>query len=197
MADVDLTTLTIVRERRGTTASNTTQNTMVERVITNVSRAIIRHCQREFAPATASAARVFEYDENTHFLSVAPYDLRSVSSVQIDTDEDSPVTLTDEEYRLWPRPTKDGTYHGLRLDPLGPGRGRWPYRQVTITGAWGFASVPTDVEEAATIAVIHNLRTQVGVYAVSGDTGETRFERALLPQASLDLLAPFKRYGYA
>lgn len=194
-AATDLCTLSEVRERRGTRPNDVDQDPLVQRVIASVSAAITEEYEREFTP-TAAATRTFEHDPaDNGLLSVTPFDLRTITQLRVDVDAASPTTLTSGDYRLGPRPSKHGTYNTLRFRPTMIFTSTiWGITLVEITGAWGFAAIPDNVREAAIVSAVHNLRTSVGQYSIAdGAGGETRYERAEIPQAAHDILAPFRR----
>lgn len=196
MAAGDLTTLQAVRQSRLTTDTDTAEDGEIADLITRASVAISRHCGREFVP-TASEARTFEFDARGPVL-VDPYDLRDVTQVRIDVDTPAPTTLLSTEWRLWPHPARDGVYRGLRLS-------RWllrgQRRLVEITGTWGFAAVPVDVEHACIITVATWIGQDKGAFSpllAIDDDGAPRDARgpALLgaiPPGARKLLAPFCR----
>ncbi|HEY7831791.1 MAG TPA: hypothetical protein VIC06_14610 [Solirubrobacteraceae bacterium] len=202
MADpADLTDIAGVRQFMQKRASDTTQDADLEVLITQASMAIQRHCNREFAPATATATRSFEYEpvgSGFEILDATPYEIRSISTVKLDADLGAGVTLETSQYRLWPYPSRDGTFLGVRLtnlpEPiLPPGYPSLPAlpfltRRIDITGAWGMTSVPPEVKHYANVTVeswIH-LRRDAGVGL--GDVSET-------PQMRPDDLPPAVRWG--
>lgn len=196
MAAGDLCTLADVRLRMQKKTADTAQDALITSLIAPVSAAIMRWTEREFAPVTASAARVFEWDWRGEFVSLAPYDLRTVTTIQVDTDTVTPITLTTDEYRLWPKPPKDGTYLALRLKPLSLTVGRVVYRnrEVTVTGAWGFPSVPSDVAAAAAATVVHWMMVNVAAFRRPDELpdGADPPRRGIPPEA-LQMLATYKR----
>jgi hypothetical protein len=189
-----LCTLGQVREFMQKKSTDTVQDSLLSSQINRVSKAIIRWCEREFAPATNGLARSFDVDPAFEGRVVlVPYDLRAVTSMAISYSSGSPQTLTTIDYELRPRPAIDGVYGEVRLAAA-------PYATrlrptLTITGDWGFAAVPDDVVEAAIIATVDSMRTEIAAYSVVNEVGgETRFERgAALPAKVKDLLAPYRR----
>lgn len=200
----DLTDTASVREHlQITDATDTTQNALIATLITAASTAIHSYCQREFATdaGTGSVARKFRYNGNG-VLPLAPWDARSITSVVIDTDGTNPdnITLTADEYRALPLGATHGVYHTLHIRGRGVSSGSstpWPtYRQVTVTGTWGFASVPAPVELACILTVAYWLReTSQHVGQVFGE--ETSFDaaRASIPAIAKRLLDPYRVRG--
>lgn len=197
----DLTTLAAVRAFLQKPATETNQDPVISDLITRASVAILRWTGREFAPVTATAARVFVY-QGGNFLDLYPYDLRSVSSMILDSDLASTITLTSgTDYQLRPLPARDGVYQYLRL----PTYSAWlhdgvsishvkPERQITITGAWGFASVPADIAHACIVTVATWLRADVQAFSTTINIDEGRLQRPeALPAAVVATLAPYRR----
>lgn len=202
MADPkDLCTLEDVRRLMQTKDSTTTQDPLVQQLITSASVAVMRKTEREFAPAAAEdaepVARVFEWPwDGGQFVSLAPYDLVSVESVEVDTDQASSIELSGDEYRLWPQPPRDGTYMAIRLQPFSAvlGRAMWRNRQVTITGTWGFPEIPEDVAHATALTVVHWVNVNSAVFQRPDDNpdGYSPPKRGIPPEA-LELLGPYRR----
>lgn len=180
--------------------SDTTQDADLEVLITQASMAIQRHCNREFTPTTG-ATRSFEFEpvgSGFEILDTTPYEIRTVTTVKLDTDTGPGVTLETGQYRLWPYPARDSTFFGVRLTnlpapllPSGyPSLPALPFRtrRVDITGAWGMTSIPPEVKHYANVTVeswVH-LRRDAGVGL--SDVGET-------PQMRADDLPPAVRWG--
>lgn len=198
MAAQDLTTLSAVRSFLQKPVADTAQDTIIGSLITRASDAIMRYTQREFAPITASTARTFLSDERG-YLSLSPYDLRSVTLVRMDTDTASPVTLTTDEYRLRPVPSGSGTYTHVLLNPTsGHPSTRFADRTIEITGAWGFAAIPTDVEHACILTVAEWLRAEVSAFsnAFAEESSPPNSPQASIPQSARAVLIPFMRAQY-
>ena len=196
----DLTTLGAVRTFLEKAGAETGEDDLIQQLITRASKTIMTWTQREFAPATASAARSFAYSGGG-LLSLAPYDLRSVTTIQFDTDTSSPTTLATTDYALRPLNTAYGTYDLLRVpnftvadqpDKIGA------ERVVTITGAWGFASVPADVEQAAIITVADWLRADASAFTRSFNVEAGQFEYPRgIPDKARAILSPYRRIPVA
>lgn len=199
MAAGDLTTTAAVRSFLQKRNDDTDQDAIIADLITRASTAISRYCTREFAPKVdASTARTFEY-AGSGLLSLAPYDARTVTQVRIDTDEASPTTLTSSDYRLAPYPARDGVYTHLRLSPFVlVSTSRFVSRLVEVTGTWGFASVPVDVEEACIVTAAEWTRRLVaGRAAFPADEGGDGPRQEAIPFEARMLLKPYMRAGYA
>jgi hypothetical protein len=196
----DLCTLADVRRLLQKKTVDTSQDALIGTLITAASVAIMGKLEREFAPATTGVTRTFEWRWEGEFLSLAPYDLRVATAVVVDTDQASPITLSNDEWRYWPQPARDGTYMALRLRPFSAalGRNMWGNRQVQITGNWGFATVHPDVNMACAITVVHWLTVNAAAFRRPDDNpdGYAPPKRGIPPEA-WDLLGRFKRAGVA
>lgn len=201
MATYDLCSLSDVRTFLQKQSTDVGQDQIIQSLISRVSLAIMRYTEREFAPATTSEARKFEWNPETAYLDLSPYDLRTVTTLKLDTDQASPYTLTTAEYRLWPKPSRDGTYRALRLRPNSIVSPTWQFpdvREVEVNGAWGFASVPEDVKHAAIATTAIWLRRDVSAFSTTFNITEDRVERPeFLPQAVARQLDQYKRHAYA
>lgn len=149
------------------------------------SQAVWAYTRREWTTATG-LARTFSFP-GYGMVSLAPYDLRTVTSIVIETDyptayqttltAGSPTQMGD--YRLRPLGgTEQGTYRWVDLSYFGIGVPNWwmsdlwdgfPLDRfwrrgyaVTITGDWGITTVPDDVKEAVLIAVDNAVKNPEG-----------------------------------
>lgn len=199
MAAQDLVTSSQVRQFLQKGVSDTTQDTEIAAMVTAASDAIMREAQREFKTTTSgSTARTFEY-KGGGLVDFAPFDLRSVTLVRLDSDDSSPTTLSSGEYRLTPVNIPQGVYTGIQIEPLtAVSRGRWATRILEVTSAtWGFSAVPQEIQRACIITVATWLRRDVTAYENTlGPEGEEIAPRSL-PMPAVDLIAPFKRQVYA
>lgn len=196
MAVTDLCTLADVRALMQKKPADVAQDALIATQITRVSLEISRWCEREFAPPVNAAVRTFHIEWGHELLTLAPYDLRTVTTVQVDTDQASPITLSADEYRLWPRPSRDGTYLGLKLRPLSAAFGRVTYREreVKVTGDWGFATIPVDVTDACAMTVVHRMNVNVAAFRSPDDSPEGASPpRRGIPPEALQILAVYKR----
>jgi hypothetical protein len=198
VAATDLCSVEDVREFIQKPDADTDQDGIIASLITRASLAITRYCDREFVTTSVgSTARLFEADvsSGSAFLSLAPYDLRTVTQIRIDTDL-TPSILSTDEYRLYPINKPDGVYTSLRLQPLSFSTGRvmWPMRQVEITGTWGFPSVPVDVQHACLVTVSIWLKRDVQAFSRVFNVDEGRLERPdAIPAAASAALQPYVR----
>lgn len=194
-----LTTLESFREHAQISdATDTAQDALIETLIHSVSHHIMIYTNREFVPPGSSpVARSFRYNGGG-VLDLAPYDARTVTQVRIDTDTTSPTVLDSTQYKTWPLPAADGVYTHLHLIgvnvPPTTTEQHPVYRVVEVTGVWGFASVPPNVELAANITIQYILRTTSQYMSDEFDTtAGLAGARIAIPGAARDLLAPYRR----
>lgn len=201
----DLTTLANVRAHMQISdATDTTQDTLISSLITAASVALSEYAQREFnSAAAAETARDFRYD-GRGVMSLAPYDLNTIDSVQIDVDgaSPSPTTLTADDYRAMPIGKPNGVWHSMHLRGFTVGEStsaaKYPtFRVVRITGDWGFPSVPAPVERACILTVVwmltHSSQHMGDEFGMNVPfTGE----RLAIPGAAKRLLDPYRRRGF-
>lgn len=209
---IDLTTVAAVRDYLQKPGADTAQDAIIQTLITEASRMILRYTERELAPATASATRRFILNPqrrvrvnglDSYLVDLNPYDLRTASSVQLNPEAASPTTLTaSSDYLLHPHATRHGVYTHLlvsRSVALGSTlQSRFGFSYVDIAGAWGFASVPEDVARACKVCVGIWMRREVQAFSATFNLDEGRVERPeALPTAVQRALFDFKRPGVA
>lgn len=179
--------------------TDTSEDTIIAALCSAASTSITTHCEHEFEPPgdpEEEIAREFEY-VGGGILSLAPYDIRSVSQIRIDVDQGDPTTLEAEEFRL-PQPQPLGAAASIRLEPyLSHSRTRWAQRMVEVTGKWGLPSIPVDVKQAAIITVAIWLRRDVQTFTNVFNLEEAHIERPeALPRAVVGMLARYVRQTY-
>jgi hypothetical protein len=200
----DLCTLADVRASLEIPTADTSRDALIATLITAASEAILNETDREFAPVTASATRRFRVDGRQ--VSLAPFDLRTVSAATMNPETSSPTTLTvTSDYQLLPIGAPSGTYTSLELSGFlaslyaSNTLYAFGYALLDITGAWGFATVPLDVNRACVITVGSWLRKDVATMFGPGEIGlaggiAPSFPATLeIPRAALYLLGPFYR----
>jgi hypothetical protein len=209
VATIDLCSLSDVRAELELPAADTTRDTLIGTIITGVSRALHTYAQREFKTETSgSTTRRFMVPNLAYSVDLAPYDLRSVTSVVIHPETSTSTTLTaTTEYQLHPITLVD-TYQTIRVSPwvasmhVGDTPRRFGYTLVDVTSTtWGFASVPDDVKRAAIIATAANLDRRLDAYDTgAGDLVVTdlglqpaRTPTFFIPTAALALVGPYRR----
>lgn len=196
VADYALTTLAAVRSHLQKQSSDTGQDAVIESLIDAASWTIIQRYGK-FAPVETAVTKKFDWDGG-HRLSLFPYYLRSATTVVLDTDQSSTSTLSAavsvNDYALRPKSPLDGVYKWLRLPNHQVNVDL--EREVSITGDWGYATVPADVAHACVITVAEWLRRGVQAFG-TGFTSEedAGLAPAGLPMAAKRLLAPYDRHG--
>src|SRR5262245_18909901 len=176
MAAQDLCTLPDVRAALEVPTADTKRDTLISSYITRASDALMNEVDREFAPATGSATRRFEI--TGFYLSLSPYDLRTVSSFVLNPEGTSPQTLVaGTDYELRPIGSPSGTFGSDRFSGLlilaSQTVFTFDHALCDITGAWGFASVPEDVKQAAILTVAAWLRADKAALEQAAEvTGE-------------------------
>lgn len=207
MAAQDLCSLSEVRAFLELPNADTGRDTLISNTITPISDAIARYCQREFVP-TSSATRRFPLSVGSLSVDLNPHDLRTVSALTLHPEDASPITLTaNTEYQLHPITAPFAVYTSVRIAAnianlfQSDSARYFGYAQVSIAGAWGFASIPSDVKQAAIIAVASAIRKDVPSLDLNDVLSEPRQlspDRPVnyaLPSASLRMLGPFRRFG--
>jgi hypothetical protein len=188
----DLTTVAAVRAFLQIPGGDDEQNAIIAALITRASRVIAVWTSREFAPAN-DVTRSFLCGRRG-MIDLAPFDLRAATEIVFDTDTaGSNTTLATLDYRLGPVTSRDGTYQWVRLDR------RWWHRRrhdevvVSITGDWGFAQVPADIEDACIKTVGMWLKRDVSAFSRTFNLDEGRTERPdALPAAVTAILQPYR-----
>lgn len=153
--DYDLCTLFDVRLAMEFPEDDIRRDELMLTYISTASDAIMREYEREFAPPSTAVTRTFRWNFGRNVIDLAPWDLRSVTAVSVDTTNVSPTVVTD--YQLLPVSSRDGLFSTLVLSPY-----VWPsanssylygYSTVAITGNWGFAAIPSVVRQACVLTV--------------------------------------------
>lgn len=192
MPSGDLTTLNAVRTFMQKSDSDTEQDALLSLLIPAASRTICQWTGRQFAPAETNATHSFIWDgsDRVYF---TPYDLRSATLAQLDTDIGSPLTLTTADYRLEPLNGADGVYTGFSIGSTvanTPGA----RRLLTVTGDWGFPTVPVDVQHACNVTVKWWIENDVSAFSSGFDANTDQFTRGrALPDGIKDMLSAYRR----
>lgn len=145
-----------------------------------------------FAVETA-VAKTFRYDGDV-VMDMHPWDLRVLSSIQIDTDGSS-LALDPAQYRLEPRNTPHGVYTHVDMEPYTPARnsnlnwwgggndqfigiGTLAFgRQVTVTGDWGWTTIPYSIKQGVKVLVGRSFNNPLGAQIIKSATVELQFTR--------------------
>lgn len=188
----DLTTTAAVKTAIGITGTG--RDDVIAAAITAASDLIQREYEREFT-VTASATRSFAVIDG--WVDLAPYDLRTATTVTLDPDGAASVLTAGTDYQLHPFPARDGVSTAIELliTTLPSVTGRLV---VSVAGAWGFASVPEPVERACIETVRAITRKDPGAWSSVG--GDARpVEPAAqgtyaIPLAARRWLDPYRRF---
>jgi hypothetical protein len=189
----------------------------IESLVNGLSSAFALHCSRQFTPERngplqsdtllVAQTKKFRYDGGG-YLSLSPYEIRTVTSITIDSDLPTPRVLAagsgsvESEYRLEPRQkTLLGTYLWLDL-PYHEARRHG--REISVLGDWGAAAgkVPYALELALWITLA-NTYENPGDFASRDLGGMTVVEPAeageahWLPRAARLLLKRHMRTSLA
>lgn len=190
--------------------SSDNQDPLISSLITRASIKIMRDYGREFVPGGpdsipfTNATRTFEYEpggSDETYVDLNPYDLAltPVPTVIVDTDgaTPTPTTLTLDGYRPWPQPPSQGVYMALRIgrtSPIVDNLRSFRSRQFTVTGDWGFPSIPLEVTQACAETVIHWITSYPAMRAAAQpDSGIVASTPRSYPMTAVDLLSTFDR----
>lgn len=197
----NLCSLADVREGLQLTPSDRVRDDLIRALIPAASRALMVEVGREFVPATENATRRLRVDGR--LVDLSPWDLRSADSVSLHPESSSPEALTASDYKLMPVHAPYGVHTSLRLsgrvDPRsGSTYSDFGFSLLDVTGDWGWASIPTDVRQAAILTVASWLRRDVAAFAYSNlDEAVAQsaeiFASYGIPPPARRLLAPYRR----
>jgi hypothetical protein len=184
----------------------------IQDLITAASVRIMRRLERELAPK-ANAVRRFpvslsETDrDGRHVVDLAPFDLRSATTITLHPEDASPDVLTASEYALEPVGAPQGSYLRVRLSNTlsltSEFATRFGYAQIEINGTWGIwdtAEVAPEVREACILTVRSWLRQNPAAYVFRDNEEPTGLTPNLpvtweIPFAAMQQLLPWSRYG--
>lgn len=185
----DLCSVADVRQFIQKPAADQNQDMILGWLITLASAEVERHAQREFTPSTAQT-RVFVWRDGS-LLDLAPYDIRTVTSVTLDPDIAPGTVVPAANYRLRPKPNRDGVYQWIefRQDFLSDVE-----REVSIVGDWGFAAVPAEAKLATVVTTADWFRDKVAAFGTTFNEVTSRFEvPELLPAGAMSALSKIRR----
>jgi hypothetical protein len=183
-----------------TSGMGTSQDTVIERVVTAVSRSIDKHCRRRFYGVSET-----RYYTPVDYAELDIDDLGSSGSITITTDEDGDRTYetswASTDYDLWPY--NAAPYMEVHVTPQG--NNAWPVKvakSVKIAGVFGYqsgtsASAPKDVREACIIQTTRIFHRKDNPYGVAGNAemGQLIQIAKLDPDVDLMLEPYVKRAG--
>ncbi len=194
-----LTTLGNVKRWLGIDDEDPTRDAELQFKINAASSLITDYCLREFVSPLGTGPRNFNFGPNVGYLDFGRYNLQSITDIQIDTDTVSPTDIPATQYTLMPTEQFYGTYTGIKFYTYAIGnpirRGAGLGRQITVTGTWGFPTVPSEVEEATiyTVGVWQRRDGEGYNQMVDPELGGALQRSVALPSQAQAMLAPLKK----
>ena len=155
-----------------TSGMGTTQDTVIERVVTAVSREIDRHCRRRFYGVSET-----RYYTPVDYAKLDIDDVGTSGSITLKTDEDGDrtyeTTWASTDYDLWPY--NAAPYMEIHVTPQGDNA--WPVKvakSVELAAIFGYqsgtsADAPADVREACIIQSTRIFHRKDNPYGVAGN----------------------------
>jgi len=207
---MDLCTVDDVRAYLQRPSSDLAQDPVVATLITSTSRIIMGYIQREITPLSVTAIKTFRWNPRVPKLDLSPWVLQSATSVVVDPESTQPNTivagyggysLTPFNQALSAEFPSTPIYDSVWLSP--PATQAAPltlsyfgFREVQITGTWGFPQVPADIRQAAYTAVAMVLRREVSALTTTFNIDEGHLERPeILPSAVKSILSRWRGGG--
>lgn len=177
------------------------QDTAIANAIAAASELIHMHTGREFvAVGTNPATRLFEISDYVITRAIPVGDLSStptaVSTVDAYGDAVAALTIADDVLAL-PLVRKPWQpIEALRIRPSAAVLS--PSYLLSVTGTWGFPSLPELVKQACIVTVGIWMRRDIQAFSATFNLDENRVERPrALPSAAKDMLIDFRRRGFA
>ena len=154
--------------------STTSRDVLIQTLITQASVEMMKYTERQLAPAQAAVTNRFAIDLGQNpaggwIVDLAPLDVRTVTSVTLHPEAIPVTVVAAADWTLEPIGNTDGTYYKLRLSPyltmISNFSQRFGEAQVDVAGAWGFATVPVDVNRLCVLTVKAWMRQNPAAYA--------------------------------
>lgn len=187
---VDYTTSTLVKASLGIADSN--DDTAIAAAVTMVSRAIDLYTGTTFGVSTTTSARTY-YPTDCYEVWVDRFDSTTGLVVKTGTDGSTWTAVTSTDVVSWPpnAPSLGMAYCRLII-PTGVLPTGYARPTVQVTAAWGFASTPEPVKEAALLEACRLFRRKDSPDGIAGQSefGVVRVARSMDPDARM-LLAPY------
>lgn len=206
MSAIDLTSLDAARKFLQLQTTETELDEILEDTITRCSREIANEFEREFAPPVTADPRALQFKPHpcgaSRIVNLAPWDLRTVTSVIVDQGLATQQTLTTSQYELTWHDRRTQTYLALELRDVLPDVNR-RRRTLTITGDWGLDKIPEDLELGCLLFVKTVMRLDVQAFAstsmalgddLAGASPGNPFPTGI-PHRVLGLLGHYRRLG--
>ena len=183
-----------------TSGMGTSQDTVIERVVTAVSREIDRHCRRRFYGVSET-----RYYTPVDYAKLDIDDVGTSGSITLKTDEDGDrtyeTTWASTDFDLWPY--NGAPYMEVHVTPQG--NNAWPVKvakSVELAAIFGYqsgtsADAPADVREACIIQSTRIFHRKDNPYGVAGNAemGQLIQIATLDPDVKLMLEPYVKRAG--
>lgn len=143
------------RARATIDASSTPSDTTVDEIISEAEELINKYSGTEFTDANAFSNELYDHN-GQNFITLKHTPIQTVTSVEYSNDGGNTWTsLSSSDYYL------DEQYGRIERDMINGSE--WPvkgFRNVRITGTWGYSSVPLDIRKLATdLAAVEVLAT--------------------------------------
>ena len=180
-----------------TSGMGTSQDTVIERVVTAVSRSIDKHCRRWFYGISGT-----RYYTPVDYRKLDIDDVGTSGSITLKTDEDGDrtyeTTWASTDYDLWPY--NAAPYFEIHVTPQG--NNAWPVKvakSVQLAAVFGYqsgtsADAPMDVREACIIQSTRIFHRKDNPYGVAGNAemGQLIQISKLDPDVEL-MLEPYRK----
>lgn len=179
--------------------TDNTDDTLLENAVESASRRIDGYCGRHFYVTQQIAVPMYPYNE---YLVVFGRDVSSTNvTIKIDTAGNGTYAQTlvqGVDYVLQPRnvPIFERPYESARM----VGGNTFPllttpsFETVEVTAAWGYATVPDDINQATILLAMRQFARLNAALGVVGFADMAITVRAVDPDVR-DLLSPYRRFG--
>lgn len=200
MATGDYCTVGELKQRiwpTGTTP-DTTEDIMLQSIITATSRAIDNFCGRRFYTTAADETRYFTTRDEEYLW--PDLDIISITSIAVDYNADRTysTSLDTADYDLLPdnADTDSKPWSYLRIAPLGTERLPKHQRGIKIVGKFGWSTVPTAVKEACLLQGMRLWRRRDAPFGVISNPagGDMRLLEHIDPDVQM-LLYPYRKWA--
>lgn len=179
------------------TATDASDDAVIENIIEGISRQIDRWCKREFFTTSATARYFASYDGITLYVD----DISSAVGLIVASDDQDDLTYSAvwaaTDYNLLPyNPRNQMPYTRIEIATNGNYSFNRQRRGNKITAAWGFAAIPEDVRQACLIISEAEYHSRFGEN-MSGTATITGAGVVITPKgfpsAAVQKLEPFRR----
>lgn len=188
----DYTTADLVKGRLD--IEDTIDDAIITSVVTAASRVIDEMCGRSFQAVTEtryfSAGCSYEVDID---------DLTTLTTLQTDSDGDRTYedtwATTDYDLEPYNAAAKSWPYTKLTITPIGQYAFPTVRKGIKITGVWGWPTVPSAVEEAATLLAIRWFKRKDAPFGIAGvnELGQVQMMGSSDPDVKA-MLASYRKF---